>query len=82
MPSCFILLNREKIDLSYGVLDVILEDEIHTIMSVTPQAPVSILNSLDPKDFTFNMRYFPRISPNSLKIPPYFLANIQTQSLT
>ena len=43
MSSCFILLNREKIDLSYGVLDVILEHKIHTIMSVTPQAPVSIL---------------------------------------
>ena len=27
---------------------------------------------LDPKDSTSNMRYFPRISPNSLKIPPNF----------
>ena len=30
------------------------------------------INPLVPKDFTFNMRYFPRISPNSLKIPPNF----------
>ena len=29
------------------------------------------INRLDPKDFTSNMRYFPRISQNSLKIPPH-----------
>ena len=28
------------------------------------------------------MRYFPRISPNSLKIPPKFRANTKIQSLT
>ena len=37
---------------------------------------------VDPMDFTSNMRYFPRISPNSLEISPKFRANIQIQSLT
>ena len=30
------------------------------------------LNPLDPKESTSNMQYFPRISQNSLKIPPNF----------
>ena len=29
-----------------------------------------VTSPLDPKDPTSNMRYFPRISQNSLKIPP------------
>ena len=29
------------------------------------------LNPLDPMDFPSNVRYFPRISQNSLKIPPH-----------
>ena len=35
------------------------------------------LNPLDPTDLPSNMRYFPRISQISLKIPPQFRANIQ-----
>ena len=37
---------------------------------------------IDPKGLPSNMRYFPRISPNSLKIPPKFRANTQIQILT
>ena len=40
------------------------------------------LNPLDPTDLPSNMRYFPRISPNSLKISPKFRANSLIQSLT
>ena len=39
-------------------------------------------NPLDPTDLTSNMRYFPRISPNSLKFSPEFRANIKIQSPT
>ena len=42
----------------------------------------SAFNPIDPKDLPSNMWYFPRISQNSLKIPPTFKANIQIQSLT
>ena len=38
------------------------------------------LNPLDPMDHPSSMRYFPRISQNSLKISPKFRANIQIQS--
>ena len=38
---------------------------------------LSLFNPLDP-----NMRYFPRISQNSLKIPSHFWADIQIQSFT
>ena len=37
---------------------------------------------IDPKGLSSNMRYFPRISQNSLKIPLKFRANTQIQSLT
>ena len=37
---------------------------------------------LDPTDLPSNMRYFPRISPNSLKISPKFRANILIQRPT
>ena len=40
------------------------------------------LNPLDPKDLQSNMRYFPRIYQNSLKISPKLRANSQIQSLT
>ena len=49
MSSCLILLNGEKIDPSYGVLDVIVcrvEHGIHALMPFTPQAPVSILKQM------------------------------------
>ena len=39
-------------------------------------------NPIDPKGLPSNMRYFPRISQNSLKIPPKFRANTQIQILT
>ena len=39
-------------------------------------------NPIDPGDFPSNMRYFPRISPNSLKISPNVRATIHIQSLT
>ena len=42
----------------------------------------AVLNPLDPTDLPFNMRYFPRISPNSLKISPKLRANILIQSPT
>ena len=41
-----------------------------------------IFNPLDPTDLPFNMWYFPRISPNSLKISPKLRANILIQSPT
>ena len=41
-----------------------------------------ILNPLDPMDLPSSMRYFPRISPNSLKISPKVRGNIQSQSTT
>ena len=45
--------------------------------SVTVPAPVLfILNPLDPTDLPSSMQYFPRISPNSLKISPRFRADI------
>ena len=37
---------------------------------------------IDPGDLPSNMRYFPRISPNSLKISPKLRATIHIQSLT
>ena len=40
------------------------------------------LSSIDPKDLPSNMRHFPRISQNSLKISSKFRANVQIQSLT
>ena len=40
------------------------------------------INPLDPTDLTAYMRYFPRISQNSLKIPMNFLADIQIQIFT
>ena len=40
------------------------------------------VNPIDPKGLPSNMRYFPRTSPNSLKIPLKFRANTQIQSLT
>ena len=53
-----------------SVLDVArIRDEMH-------------VNPLDPRDHPSNMRYFPRISPNSLRISPKFRADIQIQSLT
>ena len=39
------------------------------------------INPIDPKVLPSNMRYFPRISQNSLKIPPKFRANTQIQSV-
>ena len=33
---------------------------------------IQVINTLDPTDITSSMRYFPRISPNSLGIPPPF----------
>ena len=39
-------------------------------------------NPIDPGDLPSNMRYFPRISQNSLKISPKFRATIHIQSLT
>ena len=41
-----------------------------------------MFNPIDPKGLPSNMRYFPRISQNSLKIPQEFRAGIQTQSVT
>ena len=38
-------------------------------------------NPIDPMDFSSNMRYFPRISPNSFKISPIFKVNIKIQSI-
>ena len=38
-----------------------------------------VLNPLDPTDLPSNMRYFPRISPNSLKISQKFRANTLIQ---
>ena len=38
------------------------------------------INPLDPTDLPFNMRYFPRISPNSLEISPKLRSNIIIQS--
>ena len=40
------------------------------------------INPIDPGDLPSNMRYFPRISPNSLKISLKFRATIHIQSLT
>ena len=37
-------------------------------------------NPLDPTDLPFNMRYFPRISRNSLEISPKLRSNIAIQS--
>ena len=37
---------------------------------------------INPGDLSSNMRYIPRISPNSLKISPKFRATIDIQSLT
>ena len=51
--------------------------KFHIIQSTLPS-----LNPLDPTDLPSNMRYFPRISPNSLKISPEFRANIQIQRPT
>ena len=41
-----------------------------------------MINPLDPTDLPSNMRYFPRISPKSLKISPEFWSNIQIQRPT
>ena len=41
---------------------------------------VFCFNPLDPTDLASSMRYFTRISPNSLKISPEFRANLQIQS--
>ena len=41
-----------------------------------------LLNPIDPGDLPSNMRYFPRISPNFLKISPKFRATTHIQSLT
>ena len=41
-----------------------------------------LINPIDPIDLSSNMWYFPRISPNSLKISPIFRANIQIQNVT
>ena len=41
--------------------------------------PLPGINPLDPRDLPYTMRYFLRISPNSLKISTTFRANIQTQ---
>ena len=41
-----------------------------------------LFNLIDPKGLPSNMRYFPRISPNSYKIPPKFRVNTQIQSVT
>ena len=38
-------------------------------------------NPIDPTHLSSNMRYFPRISPNSLKISPKFRVDSQIQSL-
>ena len=43
---------------------------------------VVFINPIDPKGLPSNMRYFPRISQNSLKIPLKFRANTQIQILT
>ena len=40
------------------------------------------VNPIDPMDLPSNIRYFPRISPNSLKISPEFRANNPIQSPT
>ena len=40
------------------------------------------LNPIDPRNLPANMQYFPRNSPNSLKISPKFRANNNIQSLT
>ena len=36
---------------------------------------------IDPMDLSSEMRYFPRVSPNSLKISPIFKVNIKIQSI-
>ena len=41
-----------------------------------------LFNPIDPKDPHSIMQYFPRISPNSLKISPKFRATIHIQHLT
>ena len=41
-----------------------------------------LFNPLDPMDHPSSMQYFPRISPNSLKISPKFRADNQIQSPT
>ena len=43
---------------------------------------LSPLNPIDPRDLPSKLRYFPRISPNSLKISPKFRATNHIQSLT
>ena len=40
------------------------------------------INPIDPKGLPSNMQYFPRISQNSLKIPPKYRANTQIQNAT
>ena len=51
---------------------------MHLLIGAKP----GLLTSLDPTDLPSSMRYFPRISPNSLKISPKFRAYIQIQRPT
>ena len=45
-------------------------------------AQLRAYHPLDPTDSISSMRYFPRISQNSLKIPPNIRAYLQSQSVS
>ena len=47
-----------------------------------PTLYIYYINPIDPRDLPSKLRYFPRISPNSLKISPKFRATNHIQSLT
>ena len=57
--------------ISYGVLRSPPPPPPNFTKSVSFKEGIMI-NPLDPTDFTFDMRYFPRLSPNFLKIPLNF----------
>ena len=69
--------------------EIYLYEHLYFLYIRNPQFPIVAfismfwqLNPLDPKGLPSNMRYFPRISQNSLKIPQKCRANTKIQSLT